>query len=198
METLAGWDRSLLLFLNSLHSEGLDPVVLAATSTTFWTPLYLWFIYLMFVKLDRKAWLALVAVALTVLLADQSASGILKPLVGRLRPSHEPGLQDLLHLLTDGSGQPYKGGLYGFPSSHAANAFGVATFLWLTLRKQIRWVWVVFLVAAIISWTRLYAGVHYPSDVLTGALIGSGWAYACWKGFNWSVARWMPEKTATE
>jgi undecaprenyl-diphosphatase len=92
----------------------------------------------------------------------------MKPFFGRLRPSHEPELEGLLHLV-DG----YRGGLYGFASSHAANTFGVAIFIWLSLRKHYRWIGVIFIWAILMSYTRIYLGVHYPTDILVGAIIGS-------------------------
>lgn len=201
MDSLLQLDRELLLWINGFHAPALDPVIAAATSTAFWSPLYLWFIYLLFKRLDQKAWVALIAVALTVLMADQITSGILKPWVGRLRPSHEPELKDLLHLLTNNDGQAYRGGRFGFPSSHAANAFGVVVFLWLTLRRHISWVGSMFAVAVLISYTRLYAGVHYPSDVLVGAVIGSLCGLLGYLAYQKSIRLWWkatPPETASE
>ena len=195
MEFLSGLDQQLLLFLNSLHTDALDPVVFAATGTTFWMPFYFWFIYLLFTRLDQRAWFALGAIALTVLAADQLTSTILKPWIERLRPSHDPELSSLLHLLTNADGNVYRGGKFGFPSSHATNSFGVATLIFLLLRRHTRWVWIAFTVAIIISYTRLYAGVHYPSDVLAGALIGSALGYGGWRIYRFATDRWMPEQS---
>lgn len=166
--------------LNALRHPALDGFMLAATDVKFWIPFYLWFIYVLFKKLDQQAWLALICIAITVLLSDQITSHLLKPLVQRLRPSHEPALENLVNLVATPSGTLYKGGKFGFPSSHAANAFGVAFFLWMTLRKNYSWTWIAFLVASILAYTRLYLGVHYPIDLICGMLIGIAAAYASW------------------
>lgn len=192
MDLLSDLDQRILLWLNGLHADALDPVVFVATGTTFWTPFYCLFIYLLFTKLEQKAWLALGAIGLTVLACDQITSSLLKPWVERLRPSHEPGLNELLHLLTNANGDVYRGGKFGFPSSHAANSFGVATFLFLALRHHISWVWITFVVALLISYTRLYAGVHYPSDVLAGGVIGAALGYSGWRLYQLAAKRWMP------
>lgn len=183
MTTLLDLDRRLFLILNGLNHPDLDGFMFAATDMKFWIPFYLWFIYVLFKKLDQQAWIALICIALTVLIADQTTSHLLKPLVQRLRPSHEPGLEGLVHLVKTPAGIWYKGGQFGFPSSHAANAFGVAIFLWLVLGRIYPWTIIGFAIAAVLAYTRIYLGVHYPLDVLAGILIGSASSYACWQLF---------------
>lgn len=92
----------------------------------------------------------------------------MKPFFARPRPSHEPGLAGLLHLVNG-----YKGGAYGFASSHAANTFGVAMFIYLLFRSRYAWISAIFVWAAVMSYTRIYLGVHYPGDIFAGALVGS-------------------------
>lgn len=111
---------------------------------------------------------------LTILLADQVSSGLMKPYFERLRPCHNPELEGLLYVYGR------CGGLYGFVSSHAANTFGVATFLTLILRKKQKGIKWLFLYAVIVSYSRIYLGVHYPLDVLFGALVGVLSAYLSW------------------
>ena len=107
-----------------------------------------------------------VFVALTVLLADQISATLIKPLVGRLRPTHEPSLVGQIQIV-----RGYVGGLYSFPSSHAANTFAVATFLSLLVHYW-RMTMLCFLWAVMCSYSRVYLGVHYPSDILCGAVLG--------------------------
>lgn len=114
-----------------------------------------------------ETWMVLIGVALTILLADQITSTIMKPYFARLRPSHEPTLEGLLHIVNG-----YKGGLYGFASGHAANTFGTATFFYLLFRNKYWWVGLLFLWALLVTYTRLYLGVHYPSDILVGGIVG--------------------------
>lgn len=177
LEQLKEWDTRFLLFLNQFHSPDLDPVMLIITKTEFWAPLFLLLIYLVFKNYKFEGWIVLAGVALTVLLTDQITSSLMKPFFQRLRPSHEPSLDGLVHLVADRFGNIYRGGLYGFASGHAANTTGVACFIYLLFRDRYKWIWTIFIWAFIMSYTRIYLGVHYPGDIITGALIGllCGW-----------------------
>src|SRR6186713_3338673 len=126
MHDLIEWDKELLQYLNSLHADWLDPVMMLFTQTLFWLPLYALLVFMMIRTYGKSSWIPLLGIALTIFLADRITSGLMKPYFARFRPSHEPTLEGLLHLV-DG----YTGGLYGFASSHAANTFGTATFFWL-------------------------------------------------------------------
>ena len=182
MNFLIEADKSLLIWLNARHAEWLDGFMFAATGTVFWMPFYFLLIYLFFKHLDNKAWVVLGCIALTILVSDQLTSSVLKPLTERLRPSHEPSLTGLLHLFKTENGNFYRGGKFGFPSSHASNAFGVAVFAWLALRNHIGWIgWLTFPLALTISYTRIYLGVHYPSDIVCGAILGATLGFGSWK-----------------
>ena len=166
-EFLLEIDRDMLLVLNSWHEPWLDSLMVSLTSGLKWSPLFLIIIGVMIYKFRWQSVVMILFIALVILLTDRISAGLIKPWVGRLRPSHNPDLAGLLHLVNG-----YKGGLFGFVSSHAANAFGVATFLWLLLRKHIKWIWVMFIWAAIFSYTRIYLGVHYPFDIIGGGVLG--------------------------
>lgn len=170
---LIEWDKKALLFFNGLHAEWLDPIMLMATQTLFWLPLYLFLLFVVVKTYGKACWIPLLGIAVTILLADQITSGFMKPFFARLRPSQEPSLRGLVHLV-DG----YVGGLYGFASSHAANTLGTATFFWLLLHDTRKWITWLFPWAVVMTYTRIYLGVHYPGDILVGGLIGiaSGWA----------------------
>lgn len=108
------------------------------------------------------------AIGITIGLSDQIASGLIKNSVKRLRPSHEPSLMPLIHLSKAGPG-----GMYGFVSSHSANAFGLLTFLFFLLPSKYKWLKIIlFCWALLVSYSRIYNGVHYPSDVIGGAIVG--------------------------
>lgn len=113
----------------------------------------------------------IIMTALVVLLADRISSGIIKPIVERLRPTHDPDLQSIVHVVNG-----YRGGLYGFVSSHAANLFGIATLISLVLRNRGSWL-AMMAWAAIVAYSRIYLGVHYPGDILGGTVIGIGVAF---------------------
>jgi undecaprenyl-diphosphatase len=180
MDRLIEFDHQLLLALNGSDSVWLDQVMMYVTRTATWIPLIL---ALLVVLLRLRPWrevlLAVVGLALVVLLCDQFASSLCKPLFERYRPSHEPRLLGLVDLV---GGR--RGGLYGFISSHAANTFGAFMFVTLYLRRIIsRRLLVVlssasvFLWACLSSYSRIYLGLHYPGDILFGSLSGLliGW-----------------------
>ena len=166
IEAIKNWDEAAFLWLNSFHSSALDPIVLQLTQTISWIPLYVLLLYQIY-RIDPKntTWI-LGGVMLTILLSDQVTSGLMKPYFERLRPCHDPRWDGMLHLYGR------CGGLYGFVSSHAANTFGLATFLTLKLGKKQKAIAWLFLYALLVSYTRIYLGVHYPLDVFFGAVVG--------------------------
>jgi undecaprenyl-diphosphatase len=166
---LAELDEQLFLTLNGLHASWLDNIMVMVSGNVIWLPLYALLLYHI-AKLPSDTWVALLCVALTITVCDQLTSTILKPLVVRPRPTWNDAIMHLVHTVNG-----YRGGNFGFPSSHAANTFGVAIFLNLALKK--RWLRWLLLWAALVSYSRIYLGVHYPGDVFAGALIGGvcGW-----------------------
>ncbi|WP_035727694.1 phosphatase PAP2 family protein [Eisenibacter elegans] len=169
---LSNWDTDLFLWLNQRHLPILDSLMFNLSKTTVWIPFYLGLLVMAYYSLAknlRQTLLLVIFIALTVVAADRFTSGVMKPYFERLRPSHEPSLQGQVHLVND-----YRGGKYGFASSHAANTFALATFFGVALYD--RWpLWArlgLFGWAVLVSYTRIYLGVHYPADILAGALVG--------------------------
>ncbi|MCR5820938.1 MAG: phosphatase PAP2 family protein [Bacteroidaceae bacterium] len=142
--------------------------MMIVTHTSTWIPLALMLIYV-FLKNNNLKRFVLFVLAFTILLiiTDRVSSGWVKPMVHRFRPSHEPALYGLVDVCGD-----YRGGLYGFFSSHASNTFGILTFVALLIRNY-RLTLTLFVWASLSSYSRIYLGLHYPGDILCGALFGS-------------------------
>ena len=175
IDSLIELDKAIFLVFNSHHTLYFDQVMWVITGKMIWIPLILSFIYVFFKQGWKEALLAVLMVALTVLLCDQISSGICKPLFERFRPTHDP---EFSQYVTTVNG--YLGGMYGFISSHAANAFGVAVFTSLIFRNRLFAV-SVLIWAMLSCYSRLYLGVHYPGDIIFGALVGALSGYVCYK-----------------
>lgn len=173
IKLLQHWDEQLLLALNGWGGEGWDAFWLYATGTYTWSWLYATVLLSLFWHLRWRGLIALVFIALTVALCDQVSVHLFKSVFTRLRPCHNPELESVLRLVGDRCG-----GQYGFVSSHAANSVGVAVLMqYLSHRAQgwfARLVPVMALWAFLTSYSRIYLGVHYPFDVIAGAILGGG------------------------
>jgi undecaprenyl-diphosphatase len=192
MQQLVELDKRIFLYLNSLHAEWLDPIMLAISQTVIWVPLYLLLLFLVLREFKNESWAPLLGILLTLLLADQTNTAILKPAFERLRPSRDPSIAHLVHIV-----DKYRGGLYGFASSHASTTFGAALFFTLLFKNKYRWIVFLFVWAAIISYSRIYLGVHYPGDVLAGIFIGLISAIAGHELYRWLSRLYKNRKVST-
>lgn len=139
-----------------------------ASDKLFWIPFYGLIIYFLYRNFGKKCWQVLISIALLIAASDQITSGLIKNTVKRLRPSHELDLIPLIHFSKAGPG-----GMYGFVSSHTANAFALMVFLVLLMDKSFRPFKLILVAwAVLVSYSRIYNGVHYPMDVGVAAWIG--------------------------
>lgn len=177
---LIQWDYELFRWLNTPWPGG-DTAMWAVSGWVIWLPLYAFLIYKLWVKArKRPTRMAAVVLGLAMCVAgtDLFSARIMKPSFERLRPSHRAELRDDIHLVTPpGESTPYKGGRFGFVSSHAANHTGIAVFVGLLLGGG--W-WLLSLCAwaLLIGYSRIYLGVHFPADVAVGTLVGALWGGA--------------------
>lgn len=188
IEQLKELDNSMLLAMNGSDSAYWDAVMWLVTKTQTWIPLLLVLLYVIMKNSDvRHLLLVVLALAVTVALADRLSSGLIKPLVMRWRPTHDP---TFLHTIDTVCG--YTGGRYGFVSSHAANTFSIFVFLSLLLRSRLMTI-CLFFWACISSYSRIYLGVHFPGDILCGALLGMAVGLIVYHIYHYIVRRMMNE-----
>jgi undecaprenyl-diphosphatase len=172
-ETMKSIDQSLFLFLNSLHCPLFDTVMYWGTNAVTWLPLYVVLLYFVMIKYKWKTLWILLFATLMIIFSDQLAN-IVKDLVARPRPTHEPGLTGI-HTVNG-----YLGGQFGFYSGHATNNLSIAVFIIILLGRPFRYFSVLVLGWALfMAYTRIYLGVHYPGDILAGWIAGGliGWFF---------------------
>lgn len=184
LEQLIAWDKSLFLFLNGSDSSYIDQLMWVYTGKLIWLPLILAFVYQFWKRGWKEALLAIVFMALVITFCDQITSSFFKPYFQRFRPAQDPEFRHLVDIVHN-----YRGGKYGFISSHAANSFGLVVFTTLLFRYRFYTITAIIW-ATINSYSRIYLGVHYPGDILVGAAVGVliGWVlYKAYESIHYSL-----------
>ena len=178
IEKIEQIDRQLLFAVNGANSPLFDTIMWWVSKPAFGIPFYLLFVFLLYKYFGWKSTLIIVlSTGVAVGLADLSAKYLFKEMFERFRPSQNLEIKEQLHYVNN-----YHGGMYGFVSSHSANMFSIALLLGLWLKKKIKYsLYFLLIWAALIGYSRIYLGVHYPSDVLCGALLGMLIAFLIYK-----------------
>ncbi|MCX6204982.1 MAG: phosphatase PAP2 family protein [Bacteroidetes bacterium] len=172
---LNAWDTALFLQINvTLTNPLFDRILPIWRNANTWVPLYLFLIVFSVVNFKKQSFFWILGAVMTLVLTDQISSSFFKPFFERPRPCNDPILMSHVRLLLD-----HCSGGYSFTSSHATNHFGFAVYVFMTLRKVFhKWSYLFLIWAVTVSYAQVYVGVHYPLDILSGALIGSSIGYA--------------------
>ncbi len=189
MEALLQFDTDLLLAINSWHNQLADVWMWNISARLTWLPLYLTLVVCLILRYKKNSIWLLLTFGACVGLADFISSGIIKEIFMRPRPSHEPSLEGILHLVNG-----YRGGGYSFVSSHAANTVSVGLLfclLWRDWRATVS----LSLFALLNCYSRMYLGMHYPTDILCGALLGVLIALALY--YTLRITRLLPKEMPT-
>ena len=168
MQWLIEIDEKLLLAINGCHNDYFDHFMYLFSDRWIWVPMYVAILYVMIRNFSfRKTIVCLIAIALTITIADQVGASLIRPIVERMRPSNPDNpISDLVHIVNN-----YRSGRYGFPSCHAANTFGLAFFVCFLFRR--RWLTVFLMFWAVVTcYSRVYLGLHYPGDLFFGMILG--------------------------
>jgi len=186
LEKIQELDSRLLVYLNSLGSETYDRFWLIITSQLNWTPVFLLMFFLIYRKIGGKQTLYLLLfIAVLIAFTDQTTN-LFKNTFQRLRPCNNPEINTIIRVVQSRSS-------YSFFSGHAANTMAVATFLYMVLKRHFKYLGLLFLWPLIFAYSRIYLGLHYPGDILTGYFFGALFGFITFKIYQKLKPKYFPE-----
>ena len=182
VEQLNKWDRELFVYLNSLGIESYDAFWIFVTNFKHWIPLYLLFFIMFFVAFHWKKAILTSFFLVVSFVATMGFTFLVKTMSLRIRPNNQPELKDLIRILQEPTN-------YSFFSGHASGSFVAATFVVLCIKEKYKWIYVIYIWPILFVMSRIYVGVHFPSDLIVGALVGILFAHIFYRlsllaGFN--------------
>ncbi|MGB4654133.1 MAG: phosphatase PAP2 family protein [Bacteroidales bacterium] len=179
IESIKELDESLFLWLNSIRSSALDFVMWHFTKYTFWIPLFIILFYIIVKRFRKYSILIFIMLGVLILINDQFCN-LSKYFFMRLRPTHEGTISSIVNTVNG-----YRGGLYSFYSGHASNTFAVVTFFSLIFKNKPKYLFILLWTFAVITvFSRIYLGVHYPGDIIVGAIVGTLFGFLVYKAFR--------------
>jgi undecaprenyl-diphosphatase len=172
LDKILQWDRETFVYLNSLGIEQYDMFWSIVTKFPPWIPLFVLIITLFFIKSSKREALFMILTLLAMVLFVSTLTDLTKNVVARLRPNNDEEINTLIRILKSPSG-------FSFFSGHASSSFSVITFVVLFLRHHFKWVYLFYIWSILFAISRIYVGVHFPVDLIVGALVGilSAWLF---------------------
>jgi undecaprenyl-diphosphatase len=182
LEKILSLDTKLFIFLNGLGSPAFDDLWLIITKQAYWTPFFLFLAYLLYKKIGLKnLGIVLIFVALILVCCNESVE-FFKITFKRLRPCNDPEIKDFIRIV-------HQSNSFSFFSGHAANSMATMTFLFLILKKHYNYIFLIFLYPLIFAYSRIYLGVHYPTDIFTGYVFGLVYGILFYKIYQYYKSR---------
>lgn len=184
MEKLNQLDHQLFLYLNNLGNEQWDWLWITISDKWMAIPLYAILLFLVFKKFGWKSTLLIMVCATLLITATDQLANVFKHGFERARPCRQEGIMEFARFVAERCGR------FGFFSAHAANSTGVAVFLGMLFKKHYPQLVIFLLIwAVVVSYSRVYLGVHYPGDIILGMIVGAGFGFVFYKIWRMADAR---------